>query len=147
MHCIFNYLFEIYIQILLETFLLMPQNILLYSYLSCYSNVGSVTFITIVYFRGTLANGRITEKLVVIFKLKIKLFCCIYTLISLYFNNRKYIYWLNNFAVITCETTLAGRINSDQYHIDVGPTRTMLSGGLSCEKWPNKHESFSQCTC
>ena len=27
------------------------------------------------------------------------------------------------FAGITCETTLAGLINSDQKHIDVGPTQ------------------------
>ena len=32
------------------------------------------------------------------------------------------------FAAMTCETTLAGLINFDQKHIDVGPTRTVLSG-------------------
>ena len=34
------------------------------------------------------------------------------------------------FAAITCETTLAGLINSDQKHTDVGPTRTVLFGML-----------------
>ena len=32
------------------------------------------------------------------------------------------------FAAMTCEITLAGLINSDQKHIDVGPTRIALSG-------------------
>ena len=32
------------------------------------------------------------------------------------------------FAAITYERTLVGLINSDQKHIDVGPTRTVLSG-------------------
>ena len=32
------------------------------------------------------------------------------------------------FAAITCEKTLAGWMNSDQKHIDAGPTRTVLSG-------------------
>ena len=32
------------------------------------------------------------------------------------------------FAAITCETTLAGLIDSDQKHIDVGPTGAVLSG-------------------
>ena len=34
------------------------------------------------------------------------------------------------FAAITCKTTLAELINSDQKHNDVGPTRTVLSGKL-----------------
>ena len=32
------------------------------------------------------------------------------------------------FAALTCETTLVGLINYDQKHIEVGPTRTVLSG-------------------
>ena len=32
------------------------------------------------------------------------------------------------FTAITCETTLGGLISSDEKHIDVGPTRTVLSG-------------------
>ena len=31
------------------------------------------------------------------------------------------------FAVIHCDTTLAGLINSHEKHIDAGPTRTVLS--------------------
>ena len=48
---------------------------------------------------------------------------------SLYISIRENIY-INSifFAAITCETTLARLINSDQKHIDVGPTLTVLSG-------------------
>ena len=35
-----------------------------------------------------------------------------------------------NFAAITCEITLAGLINSDNKHIDIGPSLTVLSGIL-----------------
>ena len=80
----------------------------MYSYLSCYSNVGSVTFIIIAYFGSTLANGRIqsfglwegsTEELVRIFNVKIRHFLLyIYPNVALYFNNRKYLYKLNMFC-------------------------------------------------
>ena len=65
----------------------------LYSYLSCYSNGGSVAFITIVYFPPTLANGRL-EELAGIFKLKIRHFYCLYPNIFSYSNNSKYLYKL-----------------------------------------------------
>ena len=70
-----------------------------------------------------------TEELVEIFKLKIKHFGCIYTLMRLYILITKNIY-INSiyFATKTCETTVAGLINFSQKHIDVGPTRTVLSG-------------------
>ena len=48
---------------------------------------------------------------------------------SLYISIMDTIYIISiYFAVITCETTLAGLINSDQKHIGVSPTRTVLSG-------------------
>ena len=55
------------------------------------------------------------EDFIEIFKLKIKHFCCIYTLISLYILVAENIY-INSiyFAAIPCETMLAGLINCDQ---------------------------------
>ena len=43
-------------------------------------------------------------------------------------------------AAITCKTTLAGLINSDQKHIDVGLTRTVLSG--TCFNSLYKHQNW-----
>ena len=34
------------------------------------------------------------------------------------------------FAAVTCKTTLAGLINSDQQRIDGGPTHTVLAGTI-----------------
>ena len=70
-----------------------------------------------------------TEELFGIFKLKKSIFCCIYTLISIYISIIENIY-INSiyFAAITYETTLTELIHSNQKHIDVVPTRTALSG-------------------
>ena len=118
---------NVYVQTWLETFQLLWINVWLYSYLSCYSNVDSVTFITIVYFRQCWIMKGSTEELDGIFKMKIIIVCCIYTLRSLYISITENIY-INSiyFAVIACETTLTGLINSNQKHIDVGPTRTAM---------------------
>ena len=59
------------------------------------------------------------------------MFYCIYTLTSIHISITENIYIkLVYFAALAYETTLAGLINSDYEHIDVDPTRTVLSGFL-----------------
>ena len=96
-------------------------------YLSCCFNVGSVTFITIVHFHATLLMEGSTDELAKVFKLIIKHF--FHALVSLYLSIKANIY-INSIYIsaMTCETTLAGLINSAQTHIDAGLTRTVLFG-------------------
>ena len=65
----------------------------MYSYLCCYSNVGSVTFLTTVCFCARWLMERSMEKLLEIFWLKIKHFLFyMYPIISLYISIKKNIY-------------------------------------------------------